>query len=120
MSKPIEYVRSVYADIDTMDVKKLTKHLTDDCNFVFANAEPKVGKRAVEEFIGGFMQAIGGLRHEVDESYRVDDVVFSRLKVHYTRNDGAIKSYPAAVLFRMRSELIKDFLIYVDNSTLFQ
>lgn len=120
MNKPIDYVRSVYADIDTMDVKKLTKHLTDDCNFVFANAEPKVGKPAVEEFIGGFMQAIGGIKHEIDESWRSDDVVVSRLRVTYTRKDGARKTYPAAVIFRMRSELIKDFLIYVDNSTLFQ
>ena len=47
MIEAIQLVRDIYSDIDTMDVRKLLQHLTPDCSFVFANAEPLVGHEAV-------------------------------------------------------------------------
>lgn len=119
MSNAIVAVRSTYKDIDTMDVGKLISHLTQDCQFIFANMEPLVGHGAIESNIGGFMASLERMVHSVVEAWRVDAVIFSRLQVTYRRRDGVEKSYPAAVLWRMRGPLISEFRIYVDNSDLF-
>lgn len=114
-----DYVKRVYADVDTMDVRKLLEHLTEDCAFVFGNAEPLSGHAAIEVHVGGFMGMIAGMAHEIEDVWRVDDVVIVRTKVTYTRKDRSQVSYPAAIILRLRGDRICEFRIYVDNSTLF-
>lgn len=119
MSKTMDFVRSVYKDVDGMDVRKVSAYLTEDCILVFGNAPPVVGHRAIEGYTGGFMEMLAGIAHDIDEAWSVDDVVISRMRVTYTRKDGKRKSYPAAVIWRMRGPRISEYRIYVDNSTLF-
>lgn len=114
-----DYVSRVYADVDSMDVRKLLAHLTEDCAFIFGNAEPVIGHPAIQAYIGGFMGMIAGIVHEIEDVWRVDDVVIVRQKVTYTRKDQSQVSYPAAIIWRLRGERICEFRIYVDNSTLF-
>jgi len=114
----MDFVRSVYQDVDTLDVHKLIAHLTDDCVFVFGNAAPITGHAAIEGLLCGFFGAIAGIRHEIEECWEANGAIISRMRVTYTRKDRIRKSYPAAVIWRMRGPLIKEFLIYCDNSSL--
>lgn len=115
----MEFVRNVYKDIDTLDAKKLVAHLTDDCIFVFGNLDPLVGHAAVERLLGSFFQALDAMAHEIEECWKVDETIISRMRVTYTRKDRLRKSYPAAVIWRMQGRRIREFLIYCDNSSLF-
>lgn len=114
-----KFVRSVYRDVDTRELPRLLAHLTQDCTFVFGNAEPVTGHAAIEDFVGGFMGMIAAMEHRTEEAWRAGDAVFARLRVTYTRHDAIQKSYPASVIWRMHGPLIREFRIFVDNSNLF-
>lgn len=115
----VAFMQAVYRDIDSRDIQRLLAHLTPDCHFVFGNAPPLAGHAEVAAQVGGFLGVIAGIRHDVDEAWQVGDVVIGRLRVTYTRHDGAVRSYPAAVIWRLQGPLVHEFRIYVDNSTLF-
>lgn len=115
----MEFVRSVYKDVDTLNVHKLVTHLTNDCILVFGNAKPVSGRAATERFLSDFVEMIAGMAHEIEECWKVDEVIISKMRVTYTRKDHIQKTYPAAVIWRMRGPLIREFLIYCDNSSLF-
>ncbi|MDO3622403.1 nuclear transport factor 2 family protein [Ralstonia pseudosolanacearum] len=119
MNETIDFVRRVYRETDTMDVRRLSAYLTHDCTLCFANGAPLVGRAAIEHDLGGFMAMVDGMRHEIDDAWRIDDTILSRLQVTYTRKDGVRKRYPAAIIWRMRGHRISRFEIYVDISTLF-
>ncbi|TKC92264.1 nuclear transport factor 2 family protein [Trinickia terrae] len=119
MNETIDFVRNVYRDVDAMDPRRLTAHLTPDCTFVFANADPVTGSAAIESHLRAFMEMFDGMTHEIDAAWRAGDVVISRLRVAYRRKDGIRKVYPAAVIWRMRGELIGEFTVFIDASTLF-
>lgn len=115
----MDFVRSVYKDVDTLDVHKLLAHLTNDCILVFGNAKPVSGHAAAERFLSGFVGMIAGMAHEIEECWEVGEVIISKMRVTYTRKDRLQKTYPAVVIWRMRGPLIREFLIYCDNSSLF-
>ncbi|HEL4101842.1 nuclear transport factor 2 family protein [Stenotrophomonas maltophilia] len=119
MNEKAEFVRSIYRDIDTREVGRLTAHLTDDCRFSFANHGTMIGRDSLEKFMIPFMSSLDGMVHEVDEVWDVDNEIMFRAKVSYTRKDGVVKSYPAAVFWKMRGEKVEDFSVYVDSSDLF-
>jgi ketosteroid isomerase-like protein len=66
-----------------------------------------------------FFSTIAGLEHELFAVWSVGDNVIVRMTVTYTRKDGKRMTFPAAVIWKIRDELISEFRIYVDNSPLF-
>jgi ketosteroid isomerase-like protein len=112
------WLRSLLARVDARDTEGFADFLTDDATLRFANAEPVVGRAAIETVIAGFFQAIAGLSHELEESWTLPGVVICRGEVTYRRLDGGELRVPFANVLELRGEKISKYLIYVDNSAL--
>jgi ketosteroid isomerase-like protein len=119
MNEAHAFVTSVYKAIDTMDEKELAPFLTENCTFVFGNATPVVGRAASAEASKQFLAKIAGIKHELDDVWRVNDDIISRIKVTYTRKDGKRMSFPCVTIWRLQGKQIADYRIYIDNTPLF-
>jgi uncharacterized protein (TIGR02246 family) len=114
-----EFAVNVYRAVDSMDPLAQLAFFTPDCTFVFGNHAPVRGHDAIGAHVQAFFSTIAGLEHELFEVWSVDDHVIVRMTVTYTRKDGKRMTFPAAVIWKIRDELISEFRIYVDNSPLF-
>jgi ketosteroid isomerase-like protein len=119
MKQAFEFATAVYDAVDTMDEKRLASFLTENCIFVFGNAEPVIGRTAAADYSKGFMQMIAGIKHVLSNAWSVDGRIISQVTVTYTRKDGKQMSFPAVTIWRMEGTQIADYRIYVDNSPLF-
>ena len=119
IEKVREFSAEVFAAVDTMDEKRLLAFLTENCTFVFANAEPLVGHREIGAGVKQFFTMLAGIRHNPIEVWRCDDTIISQMTVTYTRQDGSELTFPGATIWKMEGDLISSYLIYVDNSPLF-
>jgi ketosteroid isomerase-like protein len=119
MSEAMAFAASVYEAIDTMDEKTLAPFLTENCTFVFGSAAPVFGRVASADASKAFMALIAGIKHELEDVWRFNDNIISRMTVTYTRKDGRKMSFPAVTIWRVEGQQIADYRIYVDNTPLF-
>jgi len=119
MSEALSFARSVYEAVDSMDETNLAEFLTEECTFTFANAKPVVGRAAVAEASKAFLSLIFGIKHEINDVWRVDDTIITRLTVIYTRTDKQIMSFPGVTIWRVEGKQISDYRIFIDNTLLF-
>jgi ketosteroid isomerase-like protein len=119
MSQAMAFAASVYAAIDSMDEKKLAPFLTENCTFVFGSAPPVFGRAASANASKAFLAQIAGIKHDLEDVWRFDDNIVSRMTVTYTRKDGKKMSFPAVTIWRVEGQEIADYRIYVDNTPLF-
>jgi len=121
---PDAETRRLFETIDAMDAAALAARFTPDGSFRFGNAEPAVGREAIQEAVGGFFAAIGGLRHRVvgvwAGSWELGAVKSVEAEVSYTRKDGSqMPPLPVTSTLRLRGDLIHDYRIFMDVSPLF-
>jgi hypothetical protein len=114
------FVTELYSAIDVKDTIKLVSNMTEDSIFRFANLPAVEGKGNISAFLDGFFQSIKSIRHSDIESWNTADVHFVTGRVNYTRFNDSVLSVPFAVLLKMKASLIKEFLIFVDNSELYK
>lgn len=114
------FVKELYQAIDSMNTQKLVSSMTQNGTFRFANMPGVVGSENITAFLNGFFQSIKSIRHSELESWFVDKVVFVTGNVTYTRPDDFSLTVPFSVLLKMDGELIHEWLIFVDNSPLYQ
>ena len=119
MNATVEFVQGVYEDVDSLEVPRFISRLTEDCVFIFGNADAVSGHSAIASYFGAFSEMIADIAHVVDEAWTFDGAIISTVRVTYTRKDMSTLSCPAMVLWRMQDELIKEYRICVDNSALF-
>ena len=113
------WVKRLFATIDSSDADAFVAFLTEDSVFVFGNAAPVAGKAAIRDLLVGFFGSIRALRHEVKETWILPDVVVATGRVTYTRHDGSTLEVPFADVLRMRKDLVREYLIYIDASKLY-
>lgn len=113
------FVRTAFDAVDSMDSQNLVPFLHEDCTFYFANEAPVAGRGNVLAFMQEFMGLIGGIRHDVEGAWKVDDRIVGQVQVTYTRKDSTEWSGPAAVIWTMREDRIVDYRAYVNNTPLF-
>ncbi len=93
-------------------------YLAENSSFTFGNAEPVKGKGTIRDHVAGF-SSIEGLQHKLLGTWQADDMVFIKGEVTYTRKDKRTLTVPFLNVFKMDHELIREYLIYTDNSALF-
>jgi ketosteroid isomerase-like protein len=111
---------AVLACVDQMDTDGFLEFLDDSVNFRFGNAEPVVGKQSLKLVLDGFFSALGGIAHQVEQVWQVEDDIVCHGRVTYTRHDASELTVPFANVFQLDSGRIRDYLIFVDNSRLFE
>jgi ketosteroid isomerase-like protein len=117
-----DMIRTMFATSDSGNIDGLLGFLTDDVVLVFGNADAVRGKAAVEAQSRQVTSRLKGVRHEIHDIWQVGenaDVVIARMTVHYSRLDGSIVSLPCCNIFRMRSDLVADYRIYMDVNPVF-
>ena len=107
------------AAIDSRDAAMFGSMLDDEVVFQFGNFPPSKGKKATVEVVDNFFNAIGGIKHDVLDEIKADDVIINHGNVTYTRKDGSDLKVPYSTMFYMNGDKIKDYYIFVDNSALF-
>lgn len=105
---------AIFAAIDAFDPDQFVGHLTEDCTFRFANAEPAVGRAAIKEAVTGFFSSIDGLTHHIVEVFDVGDVSIAKINVEYVRKDGKHVTVPNADILVFEGDLVRDWQIYID------
>lgn len=114
-----QWLESIGKSIDSMDANRFAEFLTDDCTFRFGNQPDVSGKKAVTEYVAAFFKMIGGSKHKVVDYWTRNDSVVWQGEVLYTRLDGKKVNVNFTNIFLMNGNLIKDYLIYIDNTPLF-
>ena len=113
------WTTEMFQSIDAKDTERFLAFLTEEAQFCFGNALPRLGRQDIAALLAGFFASIKALRHDVLNTWTVPDYVLCQETVTYTRHDGSTLSVPFVDVFSMRGTLVKDYLIYVDASHLY-
>lgn len=113
------WVTTLFQALDAFDADTFSSFLTEDAIFVFGNADPITGKTAIRDGVAQFFTSIRAIRHDLVEAWAIPHVVIARGSVTYTRQSGSQLCVPFANIFKLRDDLIQEYLIYVDNSQLY-
>ncbi len=109
----------LFSSVDAQDVDGFVGSFTENGCLRFGNAPVLVGEKVIRETISGFFSAIGGLRHQLEEVWPLEDATICHGEVTYTRLDGGTLKVPFAVILKGQDDAISDYMIFVDNSALF-
>ena len=118
--KTQERIKAMFKSIDNRNVPEFLSFLTKDFYFRFGNAEPIVGNEDLGNMLNEFYQSIRALSNEIIQIWEQDDTVICQGIVTYTRQDHSLLPVPFVNVFKMNGNLIKEYLIYADNSDLFK
>ena len=113
------WVNQLFQSIDRKDSDAFLTFLAEDIFFRFGNAEPIHGKNNAGNVVKGFFESIKTLQHDISETWSVDNTVICHGFVTYTRHDATTLTVPFANIFKMEGQKIKEYLIYVDISELY-
>jgi ketosteroid isomerase-like protein len=109
----------LFSAIDAMDPDRFAGFLAPDCAFRFGNLPAVEGRAAVRDFVAGFFGALGGIRHELVEHVEAPGRIAMHGFVTYVRKDGSTLKVPFANVFHLEGGLVRDYLVFIDNSALF-
>lgn len=113
------WLEGIGKTIDAKDSAKFASYITEDGIFRFGNAPDVVGRKAIDEYVAAFFTMIKGSQHEVVNYWEGKDSIVWQGKVIYTRHDGRLVPTNFTNIFYMDGDMIKEYLIYIDNAPLF-
>lgn len=114
------FVTEVYQSIDRADAHTFASFITKGGTFRFANHPGVTGREAIEAFVDGFFKSLGGIAHSGLESWSTGEVIFVNGNVKYTRHNGTSLELPFSCTWKMKGELIDQYLIFIDSSELYK
>ncbi len=98
----LRWARDLYADaVDRKDAAGFAAAFTPDGWLRFGNADPVVGRGAIEAAIAGFFGGFAALRHESRGAWLAGDTLVLEADVTYTRHDGRVVTVSAVTIFRI-------------------
>ncbi|HBZ66445.1 MAG TPA: hypothetical protein DEO70_06370 [Bacteroidales bacterium] len=109
----------IFKSVDRMDAAELTACITKDGLFRFSNMEPVVGSENIQAFLKGFFESIKAISHSEQEVYETGNVIITNGVVTYTRHSGSRYRCNFSNTFKMEGDLVAEYLIFVDNSQLY-
>lgn len=113
------WLTAMFAAVDAFDVDRFLSFLHPECMFRFGNAQPIFGHDAIRTAVSGLFAALQGISHADLAAWVHPDATLCTGQVTYTRYDDSTLTVPFAVVFRLEQKLVKEYLIFVDNSPLF-
>ena len=111
-----EFFRSA----DSLDLDRLSAHMTDDVRLTFANYPTTAGKPAFRQAIGDLWSRIKGMSHSISGAWSLHGgrVGIGELAVMYTRRDDTLYTIKCATVLRRRGDQICDIRIHADVTQL--
>ncbi|HRE41704.1 MAG TPA: nuclear transport factor 2 family protein [Ignavibacteria bacterium] len=114
-----EYLEGLGATIDAKDSVGFANYITENGSFRFGNWPAVVGRENITNAVSEFFKSITSSKHKVLKYWKDDNSIVWQGEVLYTRLDGNQVSVNFVNIFNMDGEMIKDYLIYIDNSPLY-
>jgi len=114
------FILDMYKAVDAQSSIGMCDFVTEDATFRFANMPAIEGKSNIVSFLDGFFSSIKAIRHTDIEYWNSGNSWFVTGTVTYTRHSDTSLKVPFSVLLKMRENLIKDYLIFVDASELYK
>ncbi len=109
----------IFKLVDKMDAAELTACITKDGLFRFSNMEPVVGSENILIFLTDFFKSIKAICHSELEVYEIGNTIITNGVVTYTRHSGSKYQCNFSNTFKMKGDLVSEYLIFVDNSLLY-
>ncbi len=114
-----EWLARLFTVIDAQNATEFSRYFTDEGRFVYGSNAPVIGKQAISDYVAGFFGTLESIQHSILDAWKIEDKVLGEVEVTYVLKDGRQFTLPAFILFKMEGELIRDYLIYVDPTPLF-
>lgn len=114
-----QWLESIGKAIDKSDADEFAKYLSEDSRFRFGNQEAVRGKQPIHDYVAQFFTMIKASEHKVLNFWEDENSIVWQGEVTYTRLDEKKVTIDFVNVFNMSGGLIKDYLIYIDNSPLF-
>lgn len=113
-----DWMKQLFTAIDRKDADGFVSFLTEDACFRFANAPAICNRADIQKAVAQFLSSVKSLRHSVIDVWQQDNTVICEGEVTYTRHNGSELIIPFVDIFRMKGELIADYRIFMDVSSL--
>lgn len=111
---------AILARIDSMDATECVELFAENATLTFGNAEPMVGRDAIQAGTEAFFTSIAALRHRILNEWSVGRNTIAETAVTYGRHDGKQVTIPAVTIWRVRDDgLITDYRIFIDQEPVF-
>jgi ketosteroid isomerase-like protein len=108
-------VRALIRAVDDADYEAIASFTANDVRFRFGNTAPTSTQSELLAAARSFREAIAGLHHTILDLWEVDDAtVIAVMDVNYRRLDGRELTLPCCNIFRVRDEVVNEYLIYMD------
>lgn len=119
MKDATQFCKQVFKTIDTMRGSDFGSLFTPTGAFIFGNADPVIGPKAIADHCNQFFSMIDGLSHHVAQVWPIDDVIITQFTTTYKRKQGDDRSFPGVTIWKMQGDRIVEYRIFQDNSPLF-
>lgn len=113
-----QYLKHLFSSIDEKNATRFSACLTQDCSLRFGNLPTVSGKENIEAFVSVFFASIDSLSHSLLESFFSPNRLICHGIVSYTRHDKSVLTVPFANIFKLKGDLIYEYLIFTDTSAL--
>jgi Domain of unknown function (DUF1857)/SnoaL-like domain len=115
-----QWMYEFFRSADSLDLDRLSDHMSDDVRLSFANYPTSQGKEAFRQAIGGLWGRINGMSHSITGAWSLHDgrVGIGELIVQYTRRDNSLYTVKCVSVLRRRDDKICDIRIHADVSQL--
>jgi len=116
----MEMKSKIFNIIDNKDTDGFLSYFTNESSFRFANAEAVTGLQNIRQTLDYFFNSIKGLKHEIRNTWTHPDSLIFNGNVTYTRLNDSTLTVPFVTIINLSGEKVKEYLIYVDASELYQ
>lgn len=110
----------VFKAVDSSNAKEFNSFLTENAQFRFANLPVVQGRQNIQAFLEDFFKSIDHAEHTNLQEYQCDGTWFVTGRVTYFRHDGSSLKVPFCNQIETDGDKISEYLIFVDNSQLYE
>jgi len=115
----MSWLNELFNAIDQSDAEAFANFLTDDARFQLGNNDEVLGKENIRDAVAGFFSSIKSTKHTLNNSWIIDNNVFIKGEVTYTRQNDTTLSVPFADILELNDRKIQDYRVYIDISELY-
>lgn len=116
-----QWITDLGKAIDSKDAVKFGSYISKDGTFKFGNQDIVEGIDGIVAYVSAFFNMIDSSKHDTVAIHQSSNSIIWQGRVEYTRLDKKIVTVDFCNVFNMDKDmkLIKDYIIYIDNTPLF-
>lgn len=113
------WLEQIAQTIDSKDAEGFANYMTENGVFRFGSQPHVEGRENIKNYVAEFFNMINSCSHSINRFWKDNGTVIWQGTVTYKRLDDKMVDVEFVNVFNLEDNLIKDYLIYIDNSPLF-